>query len=178
MRTGSPGAARELVRRFQGGVFGIAFGVLRDPGLAEDIAQQAFEHAWRHAELYDPRRGTVRAWLGKIAHNLAVDMARVRRPAPVDPDELSALTTPVTDTPEHHALADETGHELRRAMAGLPPEQARAVVMAAVHGMTAAQIAQREAIPLGTAKARIRAAMAKLHAELRANPSAPTTRRR
>jgi RNA polymerase sigma-70 factor (ECF subfamily) len=38
--------------------------------------------------------------------------------------------------------------------------------MAAVHGMTAREIADAEKIPVGTAKSRIRAAMAKLHAVL------------
>jgi RNA polymerase sigma-70 factor (ECF subfamily) len=38
--------------------------------------------------------------------------------------------------------------------------------MAAVHGLTAHEIAEAESIPLGTAKSRIRAAMAKLHTTL------------
>lgn len=176
--TGDPGAAREFVRRFQRGVYGVALVVLRDQGLAEDIAQQAFEHAWRHAQLYDPRRGTVRAWLGRITHNLAVDMARARRTVPVGHHELSMLIGPVTDTPEHRALASETGQELRRALAGLPAGQARAAVMAAIYGMSAARIAELEQIPLGTAKSRIRAAMTSLHATLHVNWPAPTQKRR
>jgi len=53
--------------------------------------------------------------------------------------------------------------QLHRSLAGLPAEQARAVVMAVVHGMTAREIADVEEIPLGTAKSRIRAGMIKLH---------------
>ena len=56
--------------------------------------------------------------------------------------------------------------QLRSALATLPPEQARAVVMAAVHGLTAREIADAENVPVGTAKSRIRAAMTKLHAVL------------
>lgn len=163
---GDAQAAAVFVRRFQPMVFGVALAVVADRGLAEDIAQQAFERAWQHAGLYDPRRGSVRTWLTRIVHNLAVDTARVRRPAPIDPEDLLPLIAAITDSPERHALASETSTQLRAALADLPPEQARAVVMAAVHGLTAREIADAESVPVGTAKSRIRAAMTKLHAAL------------
>ncbi|MGH3781540.1 MAG: RNA polymerase sigma factor [Pseudonocardiaceae bacterium] len=164
--TGDPQLALAFVRRFKRTVFGVALSVVGDSGLAEDIAQQAFERAWRYAGLYDPRRGSVRTWLTRIVHNLAVDAVRVRRPAPVDPQDLLPLIAVITDTPEHRALARETSTELRMALATLPQEQARAVVMAAMHGLTVREIAEIESIPVGTAKSRIRAAMTKLHAAL------------
>jgi RNA polymerase sigma factor (sigma-70 family) len=163
---GDPQAALAFIRRFQPVIFGVALAIVGDSGLAEDIAQQAFERAWRHAGLYDPRRGSVRTWLIRIVHNLAVDAVRVRLPAPVDPQDLLPLIAAITDTPEHQALAGETSAQLRTALATLPVEQARAVVMAAVHAMTAREIAAAESIPVGTAKSRIRAAMIKLHAAL------------
>jgi RNA polymerase sigma factor (sigma-70 family) len=164
--TGDSQAALAFVRRFQPVVFGVALAVVGDSGLAEDIAQQAFERAWRHAGLYDPRRGSVRTWLTRIVHNLAVDAMRVRRPTPLDPHDLLPLITAITDTPERRALAGEISTQLRTALAALPPEQARAAVMAAVHGLTAQQIADAENIPVGTAKSRIRAAITKLHTAL------------
>jgi RNA polymerase sigma factor (sigma-70 family) len=167
---GDPQAARAFVRRFQSMVFGVALAVVGDHGLAEDIAQQAFERAWRHAQLYDPRRGSVRTWLTRIVHNLAVDAARVRRPTPLDPQDLLPLMTALTDSPDRQALAHETSTQLQTALATLPPEQARAVV-AAAHGLTAHEIADAENIPVGTAKSRIYAALTKLHAIL-ASPRA------
>jgi RNA polymerase sigma factor (sigma-70 family) len=156
---GEPRAARAFIRRFQPAVFGVALAIVRDSGLAEDIAQQAFERAWRHAGLYDPRRGSVRTWLTRMVHNLAVDTMRVQRPTPVNPQDLAPLISAITDTPEHRALAGETSTQLQTALATLPPEQARTVVMAAMHGMTAQQIANTENIPVSTAKSRIRAAI-------------------
>jgi RNA polymerase sigma factor (sigma-70 family) len=166
---GDPQLALAFVRRFQRTVFGVALAVVGDSGLAEDIAQQAFERAWRHAAVYDPRRGSVRTWLTRIVHNLAVDAVRIRRPAPLDPQDLLPLLAAITETPEHRALAEEGAIQLRTALSSLPPEQARAVVMAAVHGLTAREIAELETIPVGTAKSRIRAAMAKLHTALSRN---------
>jgi RNA polymerase sigma factor (sigma-70 family) len=149
-----------FVRRFQRVVFGVAM----DATTAEDVAQQAFEQAWRHAQVFDSRRGSVRAWLTTITHNLAVDVIRARTSAPVDPDDLPAILTAVTDTPERIAVANDSAAELRRTLAGLPEPQARAVAMSGIYGMTAQQIADTERIPLGTAKTRIRDGMQKLRA--------------
>ncbi len=151
---------------FQRVVYGVALTVTRDPVTAEDVAQQAFEQAWRHAQVYDSRRGSVRAWLTTIAHDLAIDVLRARTSAPVDPAELPALLTAVTETPERVAVARDSAAGLRRALAQLPGAQARAVAMAGIYGMTARQIAVTEGIPLGTAKTRIRDGMLKLRAAL------------
>jgi RNA polymerase sigma factor (sigma-70 family) len=163
---GDADLAVAFVRRFQRVVYGVALTVTRDPVTAEDVAQQAFEQAWRHAQVYDSRRGSVRAWLTTIAHNLAIDVLRARTSAPVDPADLPALLTAVTDTPERLAIARDSAAGLRRALAQLPGAQARAVAMAGIYGMTARQIAVTEGIPLGTAKTRIRDGMLKLRAAL------------
>jgi RNA polymerase sigma factor (sigma-70 family) len=163
---GDADLAVAFVRRFQRVVYGVALTVTRDPVTAEDVAQQAFESAWRHAQVYDSRRGSVRAWLTTIAHNLAIDVLRARTSAPVDPADLPALLTAVTDTPERLAVAHDSAAGLRRALAQLPGTQARAVAMAGIYGMTARQIAVTEGIPLGTAKTRIRDGMLKLRAAL------------
>ena len=163
---GDADLAVAFVRRFQRVVYGVALTVTRDPVTAEDVAQQAFEQAWRHAQVYDSRRGSVRAWLTTIAHNLAIDVLRARTSAPVDPADLPALLTAVTDTPERLAVARDSAAGLRRALAQLPGTQARAVAMAGIYGMTARQVAVTEGIPLGTAKTRIRDGMLKLRAAL------------
>ncbi|MFD5589494.1 RNA polymerase sigma factor [Streptomyces sp. NPDC058733] len=168
LATGDPELAVGFVRRFQHRVFGVALAVTRDERLAEDVAQQTFERAWRHAQIYDSRRGSVTTWLTTIAHNLAIDAVRARRSEPVAPEDLDVLLGAVTETPERWALADEASAQLRAAVARLPRGQARALVLAGVYGMTAQQVAEAERIPLGTAKTRIRAAMAKLRTTLAA----------
>ncbi len=162
---GDADLALAFVRRFQQLVFGVAVTVIGDRNTAEDVAQQAFERAWRHALVYDSRRGSVRGWLTTIAHNLAIDVVRARSATPVDPADLAAVLTAVTDdTPERSAVASESATGLRRALADLPGEQARAVAMAGIYGLTAREIAESEGIPLGTAKTRIRYGMQKLRA--------------
>ena len=148
-----------FVHRFQQVVFGIAMTVTGDPGTAEEVAQRTFEWAWRHAQAYDSRQGSVRAWMRTITRNLAVDVIHASSSAPVVPDGLSGLLTAMTDTSKEPAGAQGGVAVLRRTLASLPAAQARAVAMAGIYGMTARQIADAEAIPLDTAKTRIRDGM-------------------
>lgn len=166
LAAGDAQLAVAFVRRFQRIVFGVALAVTGDRGTAEDVAQQAFEQAWRHASVYDSRRGSVRTWLTTIAHNLAVDLVRARSALPMDPDQLPVLLAAMTDSPEQVAVANDSAEELRQALAGLPAPQARAVAMSGIYGMTARQVAGAEGVPLGTAKTRIRDGMRKLRAAL------------
>ena len=163
---GDANLAVAFVRRFQRVVFGVAVAVLGDPTAAEDVAQQAFEQAWRHAQVYDPRRGSVRAWLSRITHNLAIDVVRARASLPVDPDDLPCMLASMTDSPEALAVAHDSAAQLRQALGRLPASQARAVAMAGIYGMTARQVAESEGIPVGTAKTRIRYGLQKLRAAL------------
>lgn len=155
-----------FVRRFQSRVFGVAMAVLGDPRQAEDVAQQAFERAWRHAAVFDPRRGSVTTWLTAITQHLAIDAVRARRAAPVDPTALEEVLGAGPDGPERATLAAESAAELRAAIRALPAEQGRALVLAAFRGLTAREVAESEGIPLGTAKTRIRTAMLRLAAVL------------
>jgi len=105
---GDPEAGRAFVQRFQRRVFGLALAVLRDPVLAEDIAQEAFLRAWRHGPSYDPRRGTVSAWLLRITRNLAIDALRLRRAEVMDPEVLAAIAPPDGDSVEEAAMTAAT----------------------------------------------------------------------
>jgi RNA polymerase sigma-70 factor (ECF subfamily) len=161
--SGDPDAAAAFVRRFQSRVYGLALTMLRDPGLAEDAAQETFVRAWRYAGTYDARRARVSAWLLTIARNVALDRARVRSATPLDPDVVVArldvaATGTGPDVPERERL--------RGALAALPDDQRRVLVLAAYGGMTAREISELDGVPLGTVKSRIRSGMTKLRATL------------
>lgn len=155
-----------FVGRFKSLVYGVAVAVLGDPAAAEDVAQAAFERAWRHGSSYDPRRATVRTWLAAITRNLAIDAARVRRPVPVDPEVLLAAAGVARGGTEALVVAGEAAADLRAALRLLPPEQARAVVLCGLAGLSASEVADAEGIPLGTAKTRIRTALTRLRRTL------------
>lgn len=164
---GDDDMAVAFVRRFQRRVYGLALSMVGDGAAAEDIAQEAFLRAWRHAPVFDPRRGSVVAWLLSITRNLAIDNLRLRRATPLDPETFFGFPN-IANTPDptEAALDADLGVRLRRALATLPPDQRRAILLAALHGRTAQEIGEAEGIPLGTAKTRIRAGMGKLRAAL------------
>ncbi|HMG27280.1 MAG TPA: sigma-70 family RNA polymerase sigma factor [Acidimicrobiia bacterium] len=157
-------AANELIRRFGRRVYGVAITITRDARLAEDVAQEAFVRAWRHAETFDPRRGSVASWLSVITRNLGIDAMRAQpRSELVDPDDLDWLSPPAQEpNPADIAVRASDSEWLRGALDDVPDEQRRAVVLAGVVGFTAEEVAERERIPVGTAKSRIRLAMDKL----------------
>ena len=167
LASNDPQAAAAFVRRFQGRVFGLAYIVLSDRDAAHDVAQEAFLRAWRHAGGFDPRRGSVAAWLLTITRNLALDAVRMRRTVPVDPSALARLQTgDIEPGPDRQILTTGELARLRQAVARLPAEQGRSLLLAALHGLTAREISELDGLPLGTVKTRIRAAMLKLRSAL------------
>jgi RNA polymerase sigma factor (sigma-70 family) len=167
LATGDRDAASAFVHRYQRRVFGLARTIVADDRSAEDVAQEAFVRAWKHAASYDPRRGSVVGWLLTITRNLAIDAVRVRRPVALEPSALLGLdrVSDDRDTHELAALGDDTAR-LRVALGQLPEEQCRAIVLAGLLGYTAREVGEMEGIPLGTAKTRIRTALIRLRAAL------------
>jgi RNA polymerase sigma-70 factor (ECF subfamily) len=167
MASGDSRAATALVRRYQKRVFGLAYSVVGDVATAEEVAQEALLRVWRHAAVFDARRGAVSSWVLTITRNLAIDALRMRRSTPVDPDDFVMMTQMSHEnSPEDAAMVADGAPAVRAALASLPDEQRRALVLAAVYGRTAVEISESEQIPLGTAKTRIRAGLQKMRAAL------------
>jgi RNA polymerase sigma-70 factor (ECF subfamily) len=162
LAAGDSKAATAFVRRFQARVYGLAVSMVGDSAVAEELAQEAFMRAWRHAGAYDARRGRVATWLLSITRNLAIDHLRAKRTEPLDPDSIRDAESAVWATSAHSIGSDAGTRELRDSLAALPVDQRRALLLAALFGYTAREIGQIEEIPVGTAKTRIRTATQKL----------------
>jgi RNA polymerase sigma-70 factor (ECF subfamily) len=159
---GDRDAALVLVRRFQARLFGLALSITGDRTAAEEAAQDAFVKAWRYAASYDPRRGSVAAWLLSITRNAALDQARARG---------RRLDRPGSDTTEVLAgLAGADGIDspyedlsvLADAVGALPDEQRDTLMAAVYQGFTSSEISEAWKLPLGTVKTRLRLALSKL----------------
>lgn len=167
LAAGDRDAASAFVERFQRRVFGLARTIVYDDRAAEDIAQEAFVRAWKHAGAFDPRRGSVVGWLLTITRNLAIDAVRVRVPTAIDPTVILGLDGESSERgPGEHAELSDDRERLRAALARLPEEQSRAIVLAGLLGYTAREVGEIEDIPLGTAKTRIRTALQRLRVAL------------
>jgi RNA polymerase sigma factor (sigma-70 family) len=168
LAAGDAAALAEIYRRYVGLVFGLARRVLGDETLAEDVTQEVFVYLWRQPERFDASRGTLRSWLGLLAHRRSVDLVRnearrSRTEGRCDPDPATGLQAEV----DEYLAAGWLSGRVRVAIDELPPEQREAVMLAYFGGRTYRQVAIELAIPEGTAKSRLRLALGKLDELLR-----------
>jgi RNA polymerase sigma-70 factor (ECF subfamily) len=139
--------------------------VLGNAAEAEEIVQETFLEAWRRADSYDVKRGTVATWLFAIGTSRAIDRLRARSTRQRTIDEIGRAggDGPVMlATPEVQAEAAQARKRVADALDILPPEQRAVVELAYFDGLSQSEIAARTGHPLGTIKGRARAALEKL----------------
>lgn len=151
-------------------VYGAALRILGDPTRAQDVAQDVFLRLWRRPGAFDARRGELGPYLRLMARSRALDLWREGQAAARMADRLqqavAGAEASVDDAPAPALEREETRASVRGAVATLPEGQREAVVLAYWGGLTAAEIARRGEIPLGTAKSRLRLGLAKLGRDL------------
>ena len=151
-----------LYREHGAFVLGYVTGLLKDRFLAEDVVQETMVRAWRHCGEFCPERGSVRGWLVRVAHNVAMDMVRMRRSRPVEVAEDAGGEAGVAD----HADAVVTAVHVRRAVGRLSPAHRAVIVEIYLNGCTAREAAVRLGIPEGTVFSRSYYALRVLRREL------------
>jgi RNA polymerase sigma-70 factor (ECF subfamily) len=158
---GDDSALREVYDQYASFVYGIAVRVIGDPRAAEDVSQDVFVSFWERPAAFDPRRGSLRTWLGTLTHRRAVDHVR-REEARRRRAEREAGRAVATPDVEEMATALLTAERVRAALDVLPEEQRQAVHLAYFGGKTYRQVAETLGIPEGTAKSRLRLALRRI----------------
>lgn len=175
IRAGDDSALESAYDQHADLVFGIARRVTRDDQLARDVTQEVFVHLWQRSERIDPTRGSLRGFLGMLAHRRAVD--EVRRNERRRRLEAGLAGREAEDGPEEgvvETLSAAWRHSrLAKALDALPAEQRAAIELAYYDGLTYRQVATVLGVPEGTAKSRLRLAMARLRAVLADELQAP-----
>ena len=148
-------------------VYSVCLSVLRNPALAEEVAQDVFVEVWTTAVKFDPQRGNARSWVGRLAHGRAVDKLR-SHVAAVQRDDRDAMLTQASfaETLEDEALGNVEAQQLRRAIDKIGEPHSTAVALAFFDGLTHTELAESTGVPLGTAKTRVRDGVKKLKAIL------------
>jgi RNA polymerase sigma-70 factor (ECF subfamily) len=143
-------------------LFGVVLRILDDRTLATDILQEVFVKIWRNASSYDPAKASPMTWLAAIARNRALDEARKRKPATLDPESEDLHIA----APEVDPLAGrQRNEELSRLVAcleGLDAEKRRIVIQAYCHGLSRDELAARFAHPVATIKTWLRRSLLQL----------------
>jgi RNA polymerase sigma-70 factor (ECF subfamily) len=144
-------------------VYGAARGVLGDGACAQDVVQDVFVELWSNPGRYDPAAGTLRGYLVMVARHRAVDVLRseLRRAARQERHGRLA-DRPADPSPCEEVLAAEAAVAVRDAVRLLPRDQRRVVELAYFEGLTYREVARAVGIPEGTAKSRLRLALARL----------------
>ncbi|HEY5107711.1 MAG TPA: RNA polymerase sigma factor [Caulobacteraceae bacterium] len=123
---GDAGAIRALVRAKLPRIFALARRMLGDIGEAEDVAQETFVRAWRHAPRWRPGEARFETWLHKVALNLCYDTLRRRRgPRAVEAPDLEDPGPP----PDRNLQARDVGRRVDAALQALPARQREAIVL-------------------------------------------------
>ena len=159
---GDQSAMLDLVKRFQGQVFGLCYRMLGQREDAEDAAQETFVRVLKNLDRWDQQRD-FEPWLFAIAGNrcrTALDRRR-RRPT------LQTIVESPPDTKAQLLSAGGLAEEVDLALTQIRPEYREAFVLFHEHELSYDQIADTMARPLGTVKTWIHRARAELIGLLR-----------
>jgi len=165
---GRQDAYRELVDRYSHAVFNLVARMVRDAGVAEELAQDAFVKAFGALRSFDPAY-KFSSWILRIAHNTAIDHLRRQRPPTVSIDadvrgrDLHDLLVDEREpTPFDHAEGADLARDLERALARIRPEYRRLIVLRYQEDQGYEEIAETLDLPLGTVKSHLHRARQEL----------------
>lgn len=155
-------ALAQLYDRYRVILFGLLMRILNNREEAEDVLQEVFLQVWRRAADFDENRGRPFTWLVTLTRSRGIDRlrtlaARERVAVAGARDESEAVSDAASD-----AFRSEQRGLVNNALAQLPDEQQRPLMLAYFDGLTQTEIAARLGAPLGTVKTRMRTGMMKL----------------
>lgn len=141
-----------LVREHSRLVFKVAYAAVRNSHDAEDIVQEVFLRVLRRRE----RLGEVadlRAWLARIAWNVAHDRRRAERETEVLDEVAEPRSQAVS--PEHSAERQEMAEVVARMIAALPRDLRDPLVLSTLEEMAGVEVAAVLGIPAAAVRARV-----------------------
>ena len=157
---GAVWAMESLYQRYSRILYSLAYRLVADHQVAEDLLQDAFLAIWRRSTSYSPQMGAARSWLISILHHRAIDhLRRVRRRSTLQEAPLEELELEETSAfPDvwEEVWRSVKSSQVRAALMKIPVEQRLVIELAYFQGWTHSEIAEGVQVPLGTVKARLR----------------------
>lgn len=154
-------AFASLYQRTNAKLYAVCLRILHDKAEAEDVLQDAYVKIWRYAERYHVAKAKPMTWMIAISRNLAIDRLRARK-SPAAALEAAEQVADSTLRPDERAMANGEARRLLDCVNGLTQEESRLIRIAYFGGATYAAIAERDRVPLGTVKSRMRRALSAL----------------
>ncbi|MEJ7618007.1 MAG: sigma-70 family RNA polymerase sigma factor [Pyrinomonadaceae bacterium] len=164
---GDEQAFADLYDRYSSILFGLLLRILNGRAEAEDVLQEVFIQVWQKAGDFNEDRGRAFTWLVTLARSRAIDRLRATESRDRTAVRAARETIEGEINADEEAIRSEEGAFVRSALAEIPAEQKRTLVLAYFEGLTQSEIASRLNEPLGTVKTRTRAGLTKLRELLR-----------
>jgi RNA polymerase sigma-70 factor (ECF subfamily) len=142
-------------------LYGLVLRVVRDPAMAEEVAQEALLEVWRGASRFDSAKGSAVSWMLTIAHRRAVDRVRSEQAAS-DRLRKAATSDVAYDDVVEQATTRIERQQVRRCISGLTELQREAVLLAYYRGYTYREVSELLETPLPTIKTRMRDGLIRL----------------
>jgi RNA polymerase sigma-70 factor (ECF subfamily) len=163
MRDGDEEAFASLYRRRHPDIYKFVFGMSNSRNITEDVTQEVFINLIRHADRFDPSRGSVRSFLYGVARNCLLQHFERERPyvpyeEKIPENGFSTLQNalrPETNNPLADLTTAEMVDELRKAVLALPLKYREAVVLCDLQEMDYVQAAAVIGCPIGTVRSRL-----------------------
>jgi|JI10StandDraft_1071094.scaffolds.fasta_scaffold397248_2 RNA polymerase sigma-70 factor (ECF subfamily) len=136
-------------------VYSLAWSIVKDSAIADDVAQDVFVKVWRSLPSFDAR-ASFSTWIYAITRNAAISALRQRRQQVSLQDEIvlaeaeTALAARAPEAQEERGAAEE--ERLATALANLPEKQRQVVTLFYLQGRSYDEVAEMLAMPLGTVK--------------------------
>ena len=154
-----------LVEQYSSTLFGTAYLIMRDKGLAEDAVQEALIQIWKHLPVFR-LQSSLKTWLVRIVINEVKQQIRRKKPIMI-PLESANDEAGSLDEPEAALIRSEERDSLRQALGRLQPEQRETVVLRYYSELTVPEIAAVTGQREGTIKSRLSRALDRLGEILR-----------
>ncbi|HYM82119.1 MAG TPA: sigma-70 family RNA polymerase sigma factor [Candidatus Limnocylindria bacterium] len=166
LKGGESSALEELYDRYTPLLYPVALRILRRAPDAEDAVQQAWVQVWKSAGSYDPRRGTVAAWLLTVTRTRALDLYRSVASRKKAENQVNPEPPSPPAEPSRLAQQSELGERVQNALGSLPPQQRQVLEIAFFEGLSQSEVATRLGAPLGTVKSWTRQALMRLREQM------------
>ena len=161
-------AFEELYQLTSRKMFAVALRIVREPGLAQDVLQDAYIRLWRYAHTFNNKLSAPETWLHQVVRNRALDLIAQQSHTvnSISLDQFADQDDEPNDLVfEAHSVStddQETSRVMQACVQRLEGKYRQVLTLAYTHGMSHAEISEHLNVPLGTVKTWVRRGLIEL----------------